>query len=159
MEPDDLVKLPLIALGFCFPFFFIYLTLKLFNWNGREKLFSNSWLVYIVWITSGILISAFSAFYKSSFPVFIIGLLIVNTLNIATALLLTAKERKSLSIAETAIPIREKVNNRKLWQTSFAANFAAILTVIVLIWMVNGSNYMIEKFHPKPKPKDYGIYD
>ena len=157
MEMQDLSVFAVMALFLCCPLFPIYLTLKVFNWNQRKKLFLDSWFVYLTSLVSSLLVGIFTLYFNSFRAGWFI-LVIVNTLAIATTLSWTNKEKKALNIFEEEIEGDFANSKQKTWKTAISVSIITIMTLLVLFYVVSGIGVLIEKINPKPK-NSFEIYD
>lgn len=156
MDIQDLTGLAAAALVLCCPLIPIYLTLKLFDWNQKAKLFLDSWFVYLSWLVSGLLVLIVAAYFDS-FRAFWAILIIVNTVAVATTLRWTIKAKETPDIfadegGEILIDGKQKI-----WRTSFFISIITILTMFAVFSAATGIDNLIKETYPKPKT-DFGFY-
>ena len=163
MEIQDLTAFVFYTLFLGCPLGSIYLTLKMFDWNQKRKLFSDSWLVYLTWLISSLLVTGLAAFFNVgnsfiNFLIVIVVLLIVNSLTIATTLSWIGKVKKIADIFDVENEENAPESKQKILKASISISIVTILTVLTLLSVMIGIDSLIERINPKPK-NSFEIYD
>lgn len=173
MEVDDFIWYLLTIIVLFGPWVWNYFILYTLNWNKRKNLFSDSWIIFITWFISSLVVLflvAFSDarfhgyFYLVNYVTFFLLLFSINIFSINAVL--RSREKKKLSIADdlrrlsigkgSSEGISLGISNRKILQTSVIITFLNLAMIVSLIMFVKDVNKRLEE--PKPKP-NYDIYD
>lgn len=173
MEVGDLIWYLLMIIVLFGPWVWNYFILYTLNWNERKNLFSDSWIIFITWFVSSLVVFILCAlldarfngyFYLVNYVTFLLLLFSINIFSISAVL--KGREKKKLSIADDLrrLSIGSKlsegislgIGNRKILQTSVIVTFLNLAMIISLIMFIKDVNKRLEK--PTQTPV-YGIYD
>lgn len=160
MNWEDLAVFGILAMGLGGTWLAVYLTLRVLNWNGKVRLFRDSWLVWLIWLASSFFtLLLIPHMFSFTNPLIYFGiLLVINTLLVGATLCIGSNPEGRLGIFNDEGSGKVNRFGPRIWKTAFLVNVGAIATTIAVIGLVTAGEFLIQKIYPNPKEL-FEIYD
>ena len=168
MKMNNLIDFLMTTMILFGPLIWIYLILYTLNWNQRENLLSDSWIIFIVLLISSFAVffafliadANFYGFSNLRIPLlFLLVLIVINTFSVA-AVLNHRENKKNISIADNSNKeINQNTGNQKILMTSAIISILTIAMVSSLIIFVNEISTIRIEEKSRRSDSGYAVYE